>query len=145
MLRKYKPASKKIFGGLPFKSSLPKKVVHWADEVSLVQIKFFDSECNERVNVYKEKFEEARRRQRDEDRKMLNEKQKSSQQPALDSEDGESLTPWPGIEIWPFEVKAKVGKAQDLNGPKELEFETLGSVLENRILVPARTIPGRNL
>ena len=147
MPRKYEPASKKIFGGIRFKSSLPKKVVHWADEVSLVQIKFFNSECNERVNVYKEKFEEARRRQRDEDRKMLNEKQKASHQPAVDSEDadGESSTPWPGIEIWPFEVKAKFGKAQDLNGLKELEFETLGPVFENQILVPARIIPGRIL
>jgi len=64
----------------------PKKKVQWV-EGNLVKVEFFEIDANERVNVHKLKFEDARQKEREKDRLRL--KEEISKQEALKEEENE--------------------------------------------------------
>merc|ERR1719209_2498472 len=65
---------------------VPKKKVRWLEE-ELVQVEFFEVDANERINVHKLKFEDARQKEREKDRLRL--KEEISKQVALKEEENE--------------------------------------------------------
>merc|ERR1712179_477316 len=66
------------------RGAAPMKKVQWL-EGNLVQVEFFEVDANERVNVHKLKFEDARQKEREEDRLRL--KEEISKQEALKEEE----------------------------------------------------------
>ena len=65
---------RKVSGILIIERGLVKrKRVSWRQEEDLVQVKFFEVDTNERVNVCKLKFEEVCRQEREKDRKIFKE------------------------------------------------------------------------
>merc|ERR1719233_245569 len=68
------------------RGAAPKKKVQWLEK-DLVQVEFFEVDANERINVHKLKFEDARQKEREKDRMRL--KEEISKQDALKEEENE--------------------------------------------------------
>merc|ERR1719233_1375911 len=68
------------------RGAAPKKKVQWLEK-DLEHVEFFEVDANERINVHKLKFEDARQKEREKDRLRL--KEEISKQDALKEEENE--------------------------------------------------------
>merc|ERR1719233_2712705 len=101
----------------------PKKKVQWLEK-DLVQVEFFEVDANERINVHKLKFEDARQKEREKDRLRL--KEEISKQDSFKEEENEE-------HLIGLNLLTDTGRTNFIAGSRSEERETQ-RLREERIL-----------